>query len=147
VAEVEVDLRTYAARVVDFVALQDVGTVLHATLARGQVQGGVAQGIGWALMEDCRWRDGAMVNAQLTNYIVPTFEDLPPIRVVFEETPWPGGPLGAKGLGELPIDGPAPAVVNAIARAVGIAPSEIPLLPERLMALLDRAGEQRARIA
>jgi CO/xanthine dehydrogenase Mo-binding subunit len=147
VAEVEVDLRTYAARVIDFVALQDVGTVLNATLARGQVQGGVAQGIGWALMEDCRWRDGAMANAQLTNYIVPTFDDLPPIRVVFEETPWPGGPLGAKGLGELPIDGPAPAVVNAIARAVGIAPREIPLVPERLMALLDRAGEQRARIA
>ncbi|CAN5896041.1 xanthine dehydrogenase family protein molybdopterin-binding subunit [soil metagenome] len=147
VAEVEVDLRTYAARVIDFVALQDVGTVLNATLARGQVQGGVAQGIGWALMEDCRWRDGAMENAQLTNYIVPTFDDLPPIRVVFEETPRAGGPLGAKGLGELPIDGPAPAVVNAIARAVGAEPSEIPLVPERLMALLDRAAEARARIA
>jgi CO/xanthine dehydrogenase Mo-binding subunit len=147
VAEVEVDLRTYSARVIDFVALQDVGTVLNATLARGQVQGGVAQGIGWALMEDCRWRDGAMENAQLTNYIVPTFDDLPPIRVVFEETPWAGGPMGAKGLGELPIDGPAPAVVNAIARAVGAEPSEIPLVPERLMAVLDRAAEARARTA
>ena len=147
VAEVEVDLRTYAARVIDFVALQDVGTVLNETLARGQVQGGVAQGIGWALMEDCRWRDGAMTNAQLTNYIIPTFDDLPPIRVVFEQTPWPGGPLGAKGLGELPIDGPAPAVVNAIAKAVAVAPAEIPLVPERLMALLDHAGEHRARIA
>jgi CO/xanthine dehydrogenase Mo-binding subunit len=147
VAEVEVDLRTWGARVVDFVAVQDVGTVLHPTLATGQVQGGVAQGIGWALMEDCRWKDGAMENAQLTNYIVPTSDDLPPIRVRFEETPWPGGPLGAKGLGELPIDGPAPAVVNAIARAVGVEPREIPLTPERLMALLDDAEARRVRIA
>jgi CO/xanthine dehydrogenase Mo-binding subunit len=147
VAEVEVDLRTYGTRVIDFVALQDVGTVLHQTFARGQVQGGVAQGIGWALMEECRWQDGAMSNAQLTNYIVPTSDDLPPIRVFFEETPWPGGPSGAKGLGELPIDGPAPAIVNAIARAVGADPSEIPLTPERLMVLLDEAGGERARIA
>ena len=154
VAEVEVDLRTYGARVIDFVAVQDVGTVLNQTLARGQVQGGVAQGIGWALMEDCRWKDGAMVNAQLTNYIIPTSDDLPALRVHFVETPWPGGPLGAKGLGELPIDGSAPAVVNAIARAVGADPREIPLTPERLMALLegDGAGREdegarRARIA
>jgi CO/xanthine dehydrogenase Mo-binding subunit len=147
VAEVEVDLRTYAARVIDFVAVQDVGTVLNPTLARGQVQGGVAQGIGWALMEECRWKDGAMENAQLTNYIIPTSDDLPALRVHFEETPWPGGPLGAKGLGELPIDGPAPAVVNAIARAVGADPREIPLTPERLMVLLDDEGARRARIA
>src|SRR5688572_15684584 len=147
VAEVEVDLRTYAARVIDFVAVQDVGTVLNPTLARGQVQGGVAQGIGWALMEECRWKDGAMENAQLTNYIIPTSDDLPALRVHFEETPWPGGPLGAKGLGELPIDGPAPAVVNAIARAVGADPREIPLTPERLMALLEDDGARRARIA
>ena len=147
VAEVEVDLRTYGVRVIDFVALQDVGTVLNPTLARGQVQGGVAQGIGWALMEDCRWQDGAMANAQLTNYIVPTSDDLPPIRVFFEETPWAGGPLGAKGLGELPIDGPAPAIVNAIARAVGAEPREIPLVPERLMALLDGVEVGRARTA
>jgi len=147
VAEVEVDLRTYEVRVVDFVALQDVGTILNQTLARGQVQGGVAQGIGWALMEDCRWKDGAMANATLTNYIVPTFDDLPAIRVFFDETPWPSGPRGAKGLGELPIDGPAPAVVNAIARAVGAQPNEIPLVPERLMALLDGVEADRAWIA
>ena len=147
VAEVEVDLRTYAARVIDFVAVQDVGTVLNATLARGQVQGGVAQGIGWALMEECRWKDGAMTNAQLTNYIIPTSDDLPTLRVRFEETPWIGGPLGAKGLGELPIDGPAPAVVNAIARAVAADPREIPLTPERLMTLLEEEAARDARSA
>jgi CO/xanthine dehydrogenase Mo-binding subunit len=61
---------------------------------------------------------------------------VPPIRVVFVENPWPGGPLGAKGLGELPIDGPAPAIANAVARALGADPREIPITPERLMALV-----------
>jgi CO/xanthine dehydrogenase Mo-binding subunit len=136
VTEVEVDLRTWTARVVDFVALQEVGTVLAETLARGQVQGGVVQGIGWALLEECRLADGAMTNNQLTNYIIPTSDDVPPIRVVFVENPWPGGPLGAKGLGELPIDGPAPAIANAVARALGADPREIPITPERLMALV-----------
>lgn len=138
VAEVEVDLRTSAARVTDFVALQDVGTVLHETLARGQVQGGVVQGIGWALMEECRLEEGAMVNPQLTNYIIPTSDDVPPIRVHFAPNPYAHGPQGAKGLGELPIDGPAPAIVNAIARACGVDPREIPLTPERLLTLLVR---------
>ena len=142
VAEVEVDLRTYTTRVTDFVAIQDVGTVLHEPLARGQIQGGAVQAIGWALMEECRWQDGVMSNSQLTNYIIPTSEDVPPIRVEFLENPWPHGPQGAKGLGELPIDGPAPAVANAVARATGADPSEIPLTPERLMALL--AGGSRS---
>jgi CO/xanthine dehydrogenase Mo-binding subunit len=144
VAEVEVDLRTWTASVVDFVAVQEVGTILDDTLARGQVQGGVVQGIGWALLEECRLEDGAMTNHQLTNYIIPTSDDVPPIRVVFVENPWPGGPLGAKGLGELPIDGPAPAIANAIARAVAADACEIPITPERLMSLLEGA---RARVA
>lgn len=138
VAEVEVDLRTWATRVIDFVAVQEVGTVLHEVLARGQVQGGVVQGIGWALMEECVWDEGAMTNASMTNYIIPTSDDVPPIRVAFEETPWAHGARGAKGLGELPIDGPAPAVVNAVADATGADPREIPLTPERLMSLLGR---------
>jgi CO/xanthine dehydrogenase Mo-binding subunit len=133
VAEVEVDLRTFDTRVLDFVAVQEIGKVLNETLARGQVQGGVAQGIGWALLEECRWKDGAMANAQLTNYIIPTSDDLPPIRVAFLENPYPFGAQGAKGLGELPMDGPAPAVLNAVAAATGADPCVIPLTPERLM--------------
>jgi CO/xanthine dehydrogenase Mo-binding subunit len=78
-----------------------------------------------------------MQNHQLTNYIIPTSDDVPPIRVVFVENPWPGGPQGAKGLGELPLDGAAPAIANAVARATGADACEIPLTPERLMALLD----------
>ncbi|HEX9704779.1 MAG TPA: xanthine dehydrogenase family protein molybdopterin-binding subunit, partial [Gemmatimonadales bacterium] len=97
VAEVEVDLNTWTTRVTDFVAVQEVGRVLNQTLARGQVQGGVVQGIGWALLEECRWADGAMANAQLTNYIIPTSDDVPPIRVAFLENPYPYGAQGAKG--------------------------------------------------
>lgn len=140
VAEVEVDLRTYDTRVIDFVAVQEIGKVLHETLARGQVQGGVAQALGWALLEECRWKDGAMANAQLTNYIIPTSDDLPPIRVAFLENPYPFGAQGAKGLGELPMDGPAPAVLNAIAAATGADPCIIPLTPERLMTEIEGAG-------
>jgi CO/xanthine dehydrogenase Mo-binding subunit len=142
VAEVEVDLRTYATRVVSFAAVQEVGKILNEVLARGQVQGGVVQGIGWALMEDCRWRDGAMLNNQLTNYLIPTSDDVPSIRVAFIENPCPHGALGAKGLGELPIDGPAPAVINAVASATGTDPCSIPLTPERLMVLMERALER-----
>ncbi len=135
VAEVEVDLRTFNTRVIDFIATQDIGKVLNPTLAKGQVQGGVVQAIGWALMEDCRYRDGAMINNQLTNYIIPTSDDLPPIRVIFHENPYQFGGGGAKGVGELPMDGPAPAILNAVADAVGIEAPAIPLTPERLMEL------------
>ena len=138
VAEVEVDLRTCGVRVTDFVAVQEIGKVLHETLARGQVQGGVAQGIGWALLEECRWKDGAMANGQLTNYVIPTSDDLPSIRVEFLENPYAHGAQGAKGLGELPIDGPAPAVLNAVADALGVEPMEIPLTPEKLLGLEKR---------
>lgn len=147
VAEVEVDLRTGITRVLDFVAVQDVGKVLNETLARGQIQGGVVQGLGWALMEECAWHDGAMVNHQLTDYIIPTSDDVPPIQVAFLETPYPYGPQGAKGLGELPLDGAAPAVVNAIAAATGGHPTMIPVTPERLLALLVEKPSHARRTA
>jgi CO/xanthine dehydrogenase Mo-binding subunit len=130
VAEVAVDTRTYIAEVKDFHALQEVGKVIHPILAKGQIEGGVAQGIGYALYEKCVYVDGLMRNNQMTNYIMPTSADLPPIHVHFEETPSIHGPGGAKGIGELPMDGPAPAILNAIEHATGIAFTEIPLLPE-----------------
>jgi CO/xanthine dehydrogenase Mo-binding subunit len=139
VAEVTVDLVTCEVRVDDFVAVQDVGKVLHPVLAAGQIEGGVAQGIGWALYEQVVWREGRMQNAQMTNYIMPTSMDLPPIRVVFAETPYVHGPAGAKGIGELPMDGPAPAILNAVADATGADPARVPLTPEALMALLETA--------
>jgi CO/xanthine dehydrogenase Mo-binding subunit len=133
VAEVAVDMRTYEIRVEDFVAVQDVGTVIHPLLAAGQIEGGVAQAIGYALYEKVVWKDGRMANPRMTNYIVPTAADAPPIRVFFEEIPYENGPSGAKGLGELPMDGPAPAILAAIENATGLVVNEIPLLPEDLM--------------
>jgi CO/xanthine dehydrogenase Mo-binding subunit len=130
VAEVSVDTVTYEVQVDDFVALQEVGHVIHPILAAGQIEGGVAQGIGYALYENVVWRDGRMVNNQMTNYIMPTSADIPPIRVYFEENPYAYGPLGAKGIGELPMDGPAPAILSAIENATGVAFTHIPLSPE-----------------
>jgi CO/xanthine dehydrogenase Mo-binding subunit len=137
VAEVSVDTTTWETRVDDFVAVQEVGKVINPTLAIGQIEGGVAQAIGWALYEDVVWREGRMANAQMTNYLMPTSMDLPPIRVYFEEVPYPHGPAGAKGIGELPMDGPAPAIFNAVAHATGADVTRLPLTPERLMELLS----------
>jgi CO/xanthine dehydrogenase Mo-binding subunit len=109
-------------------------------LAAGQIEGGIAQGIGWALFEQVAWREGRMANAQMTNYIIPSSLDLPPMRVVFEERPYPHGPGGAKGIGELPMDGPAPAIANAVAHATGADVCRLPITPEALMQLLDTAG-------
>lgn len=130
VAEVAVDLNTYSASVTRFDALQEVGRILHPVLAKGQIEGGVAQGIGYALYEKCVWKNGRMMNNQMTNYIMPTSADLPEIHVHFEEIPCVHGPCGAKGIGELPMDGPAPAILNAIENATGLSFDSIPLLPE-----------------
>jgi CO/xanthine dehydrogenase Mo-binding subunit len=130
VAEVAVDRSTYTATVTRFDALQEVGKVIHPVLATGQVEGGVAQGIGYALYEKCVYDKGHLRNNQMTNYIMPTSADLPPIHIHFEEVPSIHGPGGAKGIGELPMDGPGPAILNAIENATGIAFTSIPLLPE-----------------
>jgi len=137
VAEISLDTLTYETRVEDFVAVQEVGRVLHPVLAAGQIEGGVAQGIGYALYENVVWQEGRMVNCQMTNYIIPTSMDVPPIRVYFEEMPYDGGPAGAKGLGELPLDGTAPAIVNAIENATGANITRIPVTPEVLMEALE----------
>jgi CO/xanthine dehydrogenase Mo-binding subunit len=148
VAEVTVDLTSYFVTVDDFVALQEVGRVLNPVLAAGQIEGGVAQGIGYALYEKVVWDHGLMRNNQMTNYIMPTSQDLPRIRVYFEEVPFEFGAFGAKGIGELPMDGPAPAILNAIAHATGEDFNAIPLLPEdiaeRMAARAPSAKEMAA---
>lgn len=133
VAEVSVDTLTGETCVDHFTALQEVGKVLHPVLAAGQIEGGVLQGIGFALYEKVQFRDGAMVNNQMTNYIVPTSMDVPAISVLFEEVPYEHGALGAKGIGELPMDGPAPAVLNAIENALGVSFNHVPLMPEDIL--------------
>jgi len=142
IAEVEVDTVTYAAKVNDFVAVQDIGTLINPLLAAGQVEGGVAQAIGWAIYEGCTWRDGHMANNQMTNYIIPTAADVPPIRVYFHSVPFQYGPSGAKGVGELPMDGPAPAILNAIEDALGVAIDRAPALPEDIMEAVLAASPQ-----
>jgi CO/xanthine dehydrogenase Mo-binding subunit len=131
VAEIELDPVTHETRVTKFTAVQEFGRPIHPAMARGQIEGGSAQGIGWALLENVVMRDGAMANAQLTNYVIPTTLDTPPMDVVMLENHFGGGPFGAKGLGELPIDGPAPAIVNAL-RHAGLDVREIPATPEAL---------------
>jgi CO/xanthine dehydrogenase Mo-binding subunit len=138
VAEVSVDMRTAEVRVEDFVAVQEVGKVINPVLAAGQIEGGVAQGIGFALYENVVWQEGRMVNAQMTNYVIPTSMDIPSIREYFEEIPYARGPAGAKGIGELPLDGTAPAIANAIAHATGADITRIPVTPEALMEMLER---------
>ncbi|HEY5839847.1 MAG TPA: molybdopterin cofactor-binding domain-containing protein, partial [Pyrinomonadaceae bacterium] len=133
VAEISYDPLTYEAHVDDFVAVQEIGRVMNPVLAAGQIEGGVAQAIGMALYENVVWEKGRMANGQMTNYIMPTAADVPPIRVFFEENRYAFGPGGAKGIGELPMDGPAPAILNAIENATGISFNRIPLMPETMM--------------
>ncbi|HEY8184989.1 MAG TPA: xanthine dehydrogenase family protein molybdopterin-binding subunit [Pyrinomonadaceae bacterium] len=139
VAEVSVDTLTYEAHVDDFVAVQEVGRVINPVLAAGQIEGGVAQAIGFTLFENVVWQDGRMANGQMTNYIMPTAADIPPIRVYFEENPYAYGPGGAKGIGELPMDGAAPAILSAIENATGVSFNHVPLMPEGMMADLNSA--------
>ena len=133
VAEVHVDPDTWQVTPVAFTTVHEIGKAIHPELTRGQIEGGSAQGIGYALLEEVVMRDGRMANSQLTNYIIPTTLDTPPIDVVIRENPYKNGPFGAKGVGEMPIDGPAPAIVNAL-RHAGFDIREIPATPERVMA-------------
>jgi CO/xanthine dehydrogenase Mo-binding subunit len=139
VAEVEVDMTDYAARVTNFVSTVECGRVLNPALAAAQIEGGIAQGIGFALYEDVVLERGAMKNNQFTNYIIPTAADTPAIQVEFTEFPHQNsGPFGAKGIGEMPIDGPAPAIASAVAHALGGRfINEIPIVPERVMSKVE----------
>ncbi len=143
VVELEVDKLTFEVRVKDVVTAQDVGRAVNPLLVEGQILGGTAQGLGYALLENVIFDEGAMANASFTNYVIPTTLDTPEIRVVIVEKPYSLGPFGAKGVGELPMDVPAPAVAAAIHHATGIFETELPLLPERLSrAIHDRAHRQ-----
>lgn len=139
--EVEVDLDTAETKLLHVTTAQDIGKAIHPVLCAGQIEGGTLQGLGWALMEEVRHKDGKVWNHQLTNYIIPTSADAPPIDVEIVEIPYSNGPWGAKGVGELPMDVPAPAVIAAIAHATGCRLDEIPATPERLMRVMQRRGE------
>ncbi|HVT59188.1 MAG TPA: xanthine dehydrogenase family protein molybdopterin-binding subunit [Thermoanaerobaculia bacterium] len=132
VVELEVDPDTLAVKPLKVTAVCEVGRAIHPTLCAGQIEGGTLQALGFALMEEIKMRDGRYLNDRLATYIIPTITDSPQIAVHLLERPWEGGPFGAKGIGELPMDGGAPAAAAAIENATGIAVAEIPATPERL---------------
>ena len=138
VAEVEVDLDTFETRVIKITTAQDVGRAIHPLIVEGQIEGGTLQAVGYGLLEDVVWENGRVVNNQLTNYIIPTSLDAPEIETILVEKEYPHGPFGAKGIGELPMDGAAPAIAAAVFNATGAFVSEIPITPERLMDALSK---------
>ena len=136
VATVEVDLDTGEVSVRDVIAADDVGRVIHPILAEGQVEGGTLQAMGYATIEEIKLRDGRYLNDRLATYIIPTSLDAPRITTLLVEAPFDAVPHGAKGVGELPMDVGAPAVIAAIADATGAWIADLPASPERILAAL-----------
>ena len=131
-ADLEIDKRTFEVKVHKITTAQDIGKAINPLFAEGQIIGGTAQAVGYALLEYPVYRDGWMQNSQLTNYIIPTSMDMPPMEVDIIEKPYSHGPFGAKGVGELPMDVPGPAIAAAVHHATGFWIAELPILPERL---------------
>ena len=136
VATVDVDLDTAEVTVRDVVAADDIGKVIHPVLAEGQVEGGTLQAIGYATIEEIKLRDGRYLNDRLATYIIPTALDAPRIETILVEAPFSAAPHGAKGVGELPMDVGAPAVVAAIHDATGVWVHDLPATPERILAAM-----------
>jgi CO/xanthine dehydrogenase Mo-binding subunit len=141
VAEVEVDTETGEVRVVGYWASHDVGRAVNPLLLEGQVEGGVAQGIGWTLTEDMVTKDGHVLNPTFLDYRIPGTQDLPRVVCDFVEPVDPKGPYGAKGIGEPALNPVPAAVANAIYDAIGIRFTELPITAEKvLFALREREG-------
>ena len=136
VAEVEVDLDSGEVAVLNVVSADDIGKAIHPVLAEGQVEGGTLQGVGYATIEEIKLVDGRYLNDRLATYLIPTSLDAPRIESILVEQPFSGAPHGAKGVGELPMDVPAAAVVAAIHDATGAWVHDLPATPERIMAAL-----------
>jgi CO/xanthine dehydrogenase Mo-binding subunit len=142
--DLEVDPETGKVTVLRFVAAQDVGRAIHPSYVEGQIQGGVVQGIGWALNEEYIYnKQGRLDNAGFLDYRVPVASDVPMIDAVLVEVPNPSHPYGAKGVGEVNICPPMAAIANAIDRAMGTRLTELPMSPPRVLAALD-AGKKKA---
>jgi CO/xanthine dehydrogenase Mo-binding subunit len=141
IVDVEVDPETGKVAILRYTAVQDVGRAIHPSYVEGQMQGGVAQGIGWALNEEYIYNErGEMTNASYLDYRMPTCLDLPMIDTVMVEVPNPGHPYGVRGVGEVPIVPPPAALANAIYRAIGVRMNELPMTPGRIvMALLAQS--------
>ena len=140
-AEVEVDLETGQVRVLRLVAAHDVGRAINPMNVEGQIEGGAAMGLGYALMEELQVHDGKITNANFMDYRLPTALDMPRVEVVLIEEPDPAGPYGAKGVGEAGMICAAAAIANAIADATGVRVRQLPITPERLRAAIRVAAD------
>mgnify|MGYP000770791193 FL=1 len=127
----------------DTVLAVDVGHAINPDTVEGQMHGGMAQAIGWSLMEEEFMKDGKMRNHTFHDYLIPTAMDLPKLRTIIVEHPNSLGPYGAKGIGEPPIVGAAPAIHNAIRNAVGVSINELPMTPVRVLDALRKARAEQ----
>jgi CO/xanthine dehydrogenase Mo-binding subunit len=133
ICDVEVDPETGKVTILRYTVVQDAGTAIHPAYVEGQMQGGVAQGIGWALNEEYFYDDaGRMANASFLDYRMPTSLDLPMIETIIVEVPNPGSPYGVRGVGEVPIVPPLAAIANAVYRATGQRFRDLPMSPRRI---------------
>jgi CO/xanthine dehydrogenase Mo-binding subunit len=139
IADVEVDTATGEVRVTDLVSAVDCGKAIHPVMAEGQIEGGALQAVGWATIEEIKMKDGRYLNDRLATYLIPTALDAPRLKTILVENPYSGGPFGAKGIGELPMDGPAPAVIAAIHDATGVWLDEVPATPEKVLEAVRNA--------
>ena len=142
ICDVEVDPETGHVAVLRYTAVQDVGKAIHPSYVEGQVQGGVAQGIGWALNEEYIYdKNGKMDNPGFLDYRCPVASDLPMVDAILIEVPNPRHPFGAKGVGEVPIVPPMAAVANAIRDAIGVRMHHLPMSPPKVTAALEKGGD------
>ncbi len=137
--DVTVDLDSYEVSIDRCVQAVDVGKAINPSIVRGQIDGGTLQALGWAVLENIVYKDGRVANANMTNCIVPTFADAPELETILIECPYPFGPSGAKGVGEIPMDGPAAAVANAVQNALGLPFDSLPISPEAVRAAWRRS--------
>ena len=139
--DVEVDPETGRVTILRCTAAQDVGRAIHPSYVEGQIQGGVVQGIGWALNEEYIYnKEGRLENPGFLDYRMPLASDLPMIDALLVEVPNPNHPYGVKGVGEVNLCPPMAAIANAIENAVGVRMTELPMSPPRLLAALDGNG-------
>jgi CO/xanthine dehydrogenase Mo-binding subunit len=144
ICDVEVDPETGHVKILRYTAVQDVGRAIHPSYVEGQMQGGVTQGIGWALNEEYIYdKNGRLDNPGFLDYRVPVASDLPMIETVMVEVPNPRHPFGARGVGEVPIVPPMAAVANAIADAIGARMRDLPMSPPKVRAVLDAQNPPR----
>lgn len=144
-AEVEVDPETGQVKVLNYVAASDCGTVINPVGAEGQVEGSVAQGLGYGLIEGLKMEDGRPVNPNFGDYRIPSMRDMPPLKHAFADSYEPTGPFGAKGLGELGMDPTAAVISNAIFDAVGVRIKTLPITPEKVLKALKEKREKEGK--